>query len=101
MTQSLDVSVSNHASAGGKKRSRDALCRSWGLRIHSRTARPAYSKFCLNCKQCVFTVFRRLCVNVNTTDATTRVCVYTRLRAADEARCWRRKDTGVQGTAQG
>jgi hypothetical protein len=30
MTQSLDVSVSNHASAGGKKRSRDALCRSWG-----------------------------------------------------------------------
>jgi len=30
MTQSLVVSVSNHASAGGKKRSRDALCRSWG-----------------------------------------------------------------------
>ena len=30
MTQSLVVSVSNHASAGGKKKSRDALCRSWG-----------------------------------------------------------------------
>ena len=48
MTQSLVVSVSNHASAGGKKKSRDALCRSWGPKKPSAAERDQSGIACLD-----------------------------------------------------